>query len=155
MSKKPFLLKLMNFWGPFIGSGIHIKHMSDDMRLIEVEIKLRPWNKNYVGTHFGGSIYAMTDPFYMLMLMANLGSRYIVWDKSAEVRFLKPGKGTIRARFELDAERIEAIRQAADTEWKTEPLFLVQVTDNEGNVIAEVDKVLYVRRKDRGERPKN
>ncbi len=111
---------------------------------------LRFWNRNYVGTHFGGSLYAMCDPFFMIVLMNNLGPDYIVWDKAATIRFKKPGKGLMKASFHIPAERIAEIRAQADTQGKTEPTFTVSVTDAEGNVIAEVDKLLYVRKKDAG-----
>ena len=85
------LRRAVNFWPPFLGAGIRVKHISPDMKFIEVQMKLRWWNANYVGTHFGGSLFAMTDAFYMLMLMANLGRDYIVWDKTASIRYRKPG----------------------------------------------------------------
>lgn len=143
------MLKFINFWPPFLGAGIRVKKISQDFRDITVEMKLRPWNRNYVGTQFGGSIYSMTDPFYMLMLLQNLGDEYIVWDKAATVRFLKPGKGKLTAEFNLTQQRIDEIKHAADTGHKTEPVFKVEIKDAEGVVVAEVDKVLYVRRKDR------
>src|ERR1039458_1263587 len=93
------LRRLVNLWPPFLGAGIRIKHIAPDMKAVDVEMKLRWWNANYVGTHFGGSLFAMTDPFYMLMLMANLGRDYIVWDKAASIRYRKPGKGTVRSRY--------------------------------------------------------
>jgi hypothetical protein len=68
------LRRWINFWPPFLGMGIRIKHIAPDMKAVDVEMKLRFWNANYVGTHFGGSLFAMTDPFYMLMLMANLAA---------------------------------------------------------------------------------
>ena len=108
---------------------------------------LRFWNKNYVGTHFGGSLYTMCDPFFMLILINNLGSGYIVWDKAATIRFKKPGTGLVRAVFHIPRERIEEIRFQAEALGKVEPQFQVQVTDSDGNVIAEVDKLLYVRKK--------
>jgi hypothetical protein len=96
----------------------------------------------------------MTDPFVMLMLIENLGKDYIVWDKAATIRFRKPGKGLVRAHFELTQERFEEIRKAADENPKTEPVFRVSITDELGDVVAEVEKVLYVRRKDsRGSGP--
>lgn len=147
--KKPWMLKFINFWPPFLGAGIRVRKISQDFRDITVEMKLRPWNRNYVGTQFGGSIYSMTDPFYMLMLLQNLGDEYIVWDKAATVRFLKPGKGKLTAEFNLTQQRIDEIRKAADENYKTEPVFKVEIKDTEGTVVAEVDKVLYVRRKDR------
>ncbi len=110
-------------------------------------MKLRFWNRNYVGTHFGGSLYSMTDPFYMLMLIENLGRDYIVWDKSATIRFKKPGRGKMLASFRLSDEQIEGIRQALTGQEKVEPEFIVEVKDESGAVIAEVQKVLYVRRK--------
>ena len=125
-----------------------MKKIAPDMKAIDVEMKLRFWNADYVGTHFGGSLFAMTDPFYMLMLMANLGSDYIVWDKAASIRYRKPGKGTVRAEFRLTDAQIEDIRDKLKTLPKCEPVFIVEVKDERGTVIAEVEKRLHVRKKD-------
>jgi len=84
------MLHFINIWPPFLVAGIRVRWHS--ACCVDVEMKLRPWNRNYVGTHYGGSLYSMTDPFYMLMLMENLGPGYIVWDKAASFRFRKPGK---------------------------------------------------------------
>jgi hypothetical protein len=89
----------------------------------------------------------MCDPFYVLMLANILGTDYIVWDKAATIRFKKPGKGVMKATFELTEEKIAEIRAAADTQPKVEPLFQVLVKDAEGSVVAEVDKLLYIRKK--------
>jgi hypothetical protein len=105
------LLKLLKFWPPYFGAGIRIVHATPDIRQIEVEMKMRFWNKNYVGTHFGGSIYAMVDPFYMLMLIENLGRDYIVWDKASYIQFKKPGTGTVRAKFALTEEKTLYVRR--------------------------------------------
>ena len=105
------LRRWINFWPPFLGAGIRIRHIAPDMKAVDVEMKLRWWNANYVGTQFGGSLFAMADPFYMLMLMANLGPDYIVWDKAASIRYRKPGKGTVRAEFRLSESQIEDIRE--------------------------------------------
>jgi hypothetical protein len=145
------LRRLLNLYPPYLGAGVRVKRVSEDFRTVEVEMPLRWWNKNYVGTHFGGSLYSMCDPFYMLMLIQLLGPEYVVWDKSATIRFKKPGKGVMRAKFELTAERVEEIRAQADRGEKVEPLFQVKVMDAEGNVVAEVDKLLYVRKKGKGE----
>jgi len=118
------------------------------MKSIDVEMKLRWWNANYVGTHFGGSLFAMTDPFYMLMLMANLGRDYIVWDKAASIRYRKPGRATVRAEFRLTDSQLDDIRDKLKTLPKYEPTFQVEVKDAEGTVIAEVERLLYVRRKE-------
>lgn len=155
---KNWMLKYMNFWPPFLGSGIKVKNVAPDFKSLDVEVKMRFWNRNYVGSHYGGTIYSMTDPWYMLMLMQNIGKDYIVWDKSAEVRFLKPGYGKLTAHFNLSAERIAEIKKAADENYKHEPTFTVQIKNEQGEVVAEVDKVLYVRRKDRSKNeqpPKN
>ncbi len=137
----------VNTYPPYLGAGVRVKRVAEDFRTIEVEMPLRWWNKNLVGTHFGGSLYAMTDPFFMIMLIQNLGPDYLVWDKAATIRFKKPGVGLVRAKFELTAERLEEIRAQADRGEKVEPMFQVSVMDEEGNVVAEVDKLLWVKKK--------
>jgi Domain of unknown function (DUF4442) len=141
------LQRLINFYPPYLGAAVRMTHISDDFRHVEVEMPLRFYNRNYVGTHFGGSLYSMCDPFYMLMLINILGPDYIVWDKAATIRFKKPGKGVMKASFHLSDEQIEEIRKAADTQPKVEPQFQVVVKDVEGNVVAEIDKLLYVKKK--------
>jgi hypothetical protein len=141
------LRRWINLWPPFLGAGIRIKHVVPDMKAVDVEMKLRWWNANYVGTHFGGSLFAMTDAFYMLMLMANLGRDYIVWDKAATIRYRKPGKGTVYAEFRLSDNQIDDIREKLKTLPKYEPVFSVDVRDETGVVIAEVEKVLHIRKR--------
>ena len=138
----------MNVWPPFAGAGIRLVRLDADWRALDVEMKLRFWNSNYVGTHYGGSLYSMTDPFYMLMLIENLGREYVVWDKAATIRFKKPGVGKMRAEFRVSEEQINGIRESLKTERKVEPVFLVEVRDEGGGVVAEVEKILHVRRKD-------
>ena len=142
------LRRWINLWPPFLGAGIRIKRIAPDMKSIDVEMKLRWWNANYVGTHFGGSLFAMTDAFYMLMLMANLGGDYIVWDKAATIRYRKPGKGNVRAEFRLTDSQLDDVREKLKTLPKYEPVFTVEVKDEQGTVIAEVEKLLYVRKKE-------
>jgi len=141
------LRRLGNLWLPFWGAGIKIVYVSPDYREIRVQLKLRWHNKNYVGTHFGGSMYAMTDPFYMMILINNLGRNYIVWDKAARIEFVKPGRGTLNVTFALNEEQIQAIKQTADTERKYVFELPVEVVDEAGEVVAAVNKTLYVRRK--------
>jgi acyl-coenzyme A thioesterase PaaI-like protein len=146
--------KLIGIWPPYLGSGIRVKKINPTFTAIDVEMKLRFWNQNYVGTQFGGSLYAMVDPFLMFILMENLGPGYIVWDKAATIRFKKPGRGTVRAHLEISKERIEEIRKQANENPKVEPVFQVTVLNEDGStVIAEVEKTLYVRRKDQEKRP--
>ena len=141
----------VNLWPPFLGAGIRVKHIAADMKAIDVEMKLRWWNANYVGTHFGGSLFALTDAFYMLMLMANLGRDYIVWDKAASIRYRKPGRGTVRAEFRLTDAQLADIREKLKTLPKYEPSFKVEIRDEAGTVIAEVEKLLHVRTRDTDE----
>jgi len=137
----------INLYPPYLGAGVRITRISDDFRDVEVEMPLRFYNRNYFGTHFGGSLYSMCDPFYVLMLANILGKDYIVWDKAASIRFRKPGKGLMKASFHLTEEKIAEIRTAADSQPKVEPQFQIQIKDTEGTVIAEIDKLLYVKKK--------
>lgn len=149
MLKKHQYLKLIGIWPPFLGAGIKLTHITPDLREIRVEMKLRWFNSNYVGTHFGGSLYAMTDPFYMIMLIENLGRDYIVWDKSAQIQYKRPGRGKVSADFKLTQEQINQIRADADSAPKVEPVFEIPVLDEAGEVVALVQRTIYVRRKDR------
>lgn len=137
--------RFINLYPPLLGAGIRSRTL--DERTIEVEMKLTASNRNIVDVHFGGSLYAMCDPWFMLILIRQLGADYTVWDKAASIQFKKPGKGTVRARFHISPERVEEIRKDADAQTKIEPTFVVDVVDTEGQVIARVEKLLYVRRK--------
>lgn len=143
------LRSMFNLYPPFLGAGIRVNNISKDFRFMEVKMKLTWCNKNYVGTQFGGSIYSMTDPFYMFILIKNLGSDYIVWDKAAKIEFKKPGKSTLYARFSMSEAEIQAIKQQADTNDKYIFDKPVDVVDVDGVVIATVLKTIYVRRKDK------
>ncbi len=144
----PFFFRLLvNLYPPFICAGVRIVSVSKDFRRIEVKMGLKWYNKNYVGTQFGGSLYAMTDPFLMIMLMKNLGPDYIVWDKAAEVEFVKPGKSEVRAVFEIDDRILDEIKRKVEEKDKYLPAFDVDVRDVNGEVIARVKKIIYVRKK--------
>lgn len=141
------ILKLMRFWPPFWGAGISVKRFSQDMSSIDVQMKMKPWNKNYVGTHYGGSLYSMTDPFYMLMLMNLLGKNYIVWDKSATIRYKIPAKGTVYAHFQVTQEQLEQFRREVEETNKCEPEFVVEIKSSEGVTICVVKKIIHISRK--------
>ncbi|MDN0077258.1 DUF4442 domain-containing protein [Crenobacter sp. SG2303] len=148
MKLTPRLARLLiNLWPPFLGAGIRVRAISSDWRDITVALKLRLGNRNYVGVHFGGSLYSMTDPFFMLMLMQNLGRDYIVWDKNGSIDYLKPGRGTVSARFTLDEATLAAIRANTANGDKYLPQLQVAVVDEQGEVVARVHKTLYVRKK--------
>jgi acyl-coenzyme A thioesterase PaaI-like protein len=144
MASQSWKMRLLSLYPPYLGAGIRVK-ASPDLRTFEVRMKLHWWNRNYVGTQFGGSLYSMCDPFFMLALADALGRGYIVWDKAATIRFRRPGRGTVRATFHLPQEKIDEIRAAADAQGKVEPTFTVNVLDDKGEVVAEVEKLLYVR----------
>ena len=139
--------KWIRWWPPLLGAGIRVTRFDEDWRAVDVEMPLRWWNKNYVGTHYGGSLYSMTDPFHMVMLIENLGSGYIVWDKSATIRFRRPGRGRVRAEFRLSEELVAEVRAAVQRDGKIEWEFAVNVTDESGEVVAEVTKLLHVRKR--------
>jgi acyl-coenzyme A thioesterase PaaI-like protein len=142
-------LRLLRFYPPFVGAGIRVAGASADLSRVTVEMPLTALNRNFVGTHFGGSLYAMCDPFFMLMLMERLGPGYVVWDKAASVEFLRPGRDTVRATFELPAARVDEIRRAAESEGKVQPEFDVTVVGGDGEPVARVHKTLHVRPKAR------
>jgi hypothetical protein len=129
-----------------LGAGIRVTRWDADWRAVDVELKLRWWNRNFVGTQYGGSLYSMTDPFYMVMLIQNLGAGYVVWDKSASIRFRRPGRGTVRAEFRLSQEQIGEVRAALETEEKVEREFGIAVKDESGELVAEVKKVIHFRK---------
>ena len=139
--------RLLNLYPPFLGAGIRVTRLRPDWRELDVEMKLRRWNANAVGTHYGGSLYSMADPFYMLMLIENLGRDYIVWDKSATIRFRRPGRGTVTASFRLTDEKLSEIREALKTQDKIDREFCVEIKDTSGELVAEVQKVIQIRRK--------
>ena len=143
--RQRWMERLINLYPPLVGAGIRSRTL--DERTVEVEMKLTAFNVNLVGVHFGGSLYAMCDPWFMLILMRLLGKDYIVWDKAASIQFKKPGRGRVRARFHIPPERVEEIRKDVDVHGKIEPVFFVDVVGEEGEVIASVEKLLYVRRK--------
>lgn len=140
-----FRERLINFYPPLLGAGIRVRQV--DELTTQVVMKLTPLNRNIVGTHFGGSLYAMCDPWFMLILMRALGPEYVVWDRAASIQFLQPGRGTVMATFRIPQERIDEIRLVADSGLKIEPTFIVDVVDTQGTAIAHVEKLLYVRRR--------
>lgn len=138
---------LFNLYPPYLMTGIVVREISPDWRRVRVETGLHWYNRNYFGTQFGGSLYAMTDPFYAIMLFRNLGPGYIVWDQGAEIDFLRPGKSRVRADFVLDEGMLDEVRAATREGKPCRPVWPVEVRDGEGEVVARVMKRLYARRK--------
>lgn len=138
---------LLNCWPPLWFTGIRVLSIRDDFCYVRVQMSMRWYNRNFVGTHFGGSLYAMTDPFYMLMLVMILGKDYYVWDQSAEIQFIKPAREKVTAEFELTDEAIAETKKQAKNGEKTIASFVVDVKTGKGETVSRVHKRVYVRLK--------
>ncbi len=141
------LIKKINMYPPYLGMGVSVRSFRDDFTRFEVELRARWYNRNLFGTQFGGSLYSMSDPFFVFIITMNLGSGYIVWDKSATIEFLKPAKGTILGVFEISNNRLEEIRVEVDDLGKNTYLFESDLVDETGQAVARVSKEVYVRSK--------
>jgi acyl-coenzyme A thioesterase PaaI-like protein len=140
-----------NVWPCFLGTGGRVTYIAADWREVRVRLPMSLQTRNYVGSIYGGSMYGAVDPFYMLMLMKNLGPGYVVWDKAATIRFRRPGRSTLHARFTLDQEEIDAVREAAGRERSVDRTYAVDLVDGAGEVHASVEKLIYVRERREGE----
>ncbi|PZX54152.1 DUF4442 domain-containing protein [Algoriphagus chordae] len=142
------LIRGINWYPPFLFSGIKVIDYAEDFSMFRTQLKLRWYNQNLIGTAFGGSLYAMCDPFFMFIVLIQLGDEYIVWDKTASIEFVKPGKGTVYAEFKVSPSQIAEIKTAVDRDGKGVFEFPCEVKDAYGNIIAKLQKGIYVRRKD-------
>jgi acyl-coenzyme A thioesterase PaaI-like protein len=142
------LIRLINWYPPYLFSGIKVVDYADDFSSFRTRLKLTWYNRNLLGSAFGGSLYSMCDPFFMFILIIQLGDEYIVWDKTASIEFLKPGKGTVYAEFKLSPEQISDIKMAVDRDGKGVFEFPCELKDEKDLVIARLKKGVYVRRKD-------
>jgi hypothetical protein len=150
LARRARLLRMgLNFYPPYVGAGISVQRISPDCRRARVKMALRWYNRNFVGTQFGGSLYSMVDPFYMLLLMPLLGDDYLVWDKAASIDFIAPGKGPVYADFAISDELLADIRAHTANGDKYLPQLHVEVRDGEGTLVARVHKTIYVRLKPR------
>ncbi|WP_338874780.1 DUF4442 domain-containing protein [Spirosoma sp. SC4-14] len=138
---------VLNWYPMYFGTGGQILFWSADWREVHIRLRRNIWTYNYVGTIFGGSLFSATDPFYMVMLLKILGNQYVVWDKSASIRFRKPGRQTLYARFAVTDEHLETIRREVETHGQTEHVFTVQWLDKQGVVHAELDRLCYIAEK--------
>jgi acyl-coenzyme A thioesterase PaaI-like protein len=144
----PGLLRFgMNLWPPFLGAGIRVRRIAPDYREVVVELRQGWLNRNYIGTHFGGSLYAMTDAFYMLMLIHILGRGYVVSHAGGSIDYLAPATGKVSARFILDEATVADIRANTESGDKYLPKLPVEVKNAAGEIVARVTHTLYVRRK--------
>jgi acyl-coenzyme A thioesterase PaaI-like protein len=133
-----------NFWPCYRGTGARVTYLAADWREARVRLPLSLRTRNYVGTIFGGSLYAAVDPFYMLMLIHCLGPEYIVWDKAASIRFRRPGRTLLTATFRLDEAELDAIRDLLQTQPKVDRSYTIELVDHDGLVYAVVEKVVHI-----------
>ena len=134
----------MNLYPMYFGTGGKITFLSSDWRQVQVRLRRNMWTYNYVGTIFGGSMFSASDPFYMLMLFHSLGKKYVIWDKSASIRFKKPGKTTLYAHFEVDEKTLADIKEKVAYSGETDWQFTIQWKDGAGKVHAEIERTVYV-----------
>lgn len=139
-------MRIVNLYPPYLGAGIRMRRPKNEPSAISVSMKLRFWNRNLFGTHFGGSLYSMCDPWFVFLFVERLGPGYSVWDKSATIDFVKPGRGEVTAIFRVSPEEIESVRARADAGEKVEPVLRTEVVAEDGTVVARVEKRLSVRR---------
>lgn len=139
--------RLMWLYPPYIGAGISVRSVSDDALSYVVQLKQRWYNRNAYGTHFGGSLYSMVDPFYVFVAAAYFGDGYILWDKSASIDYVRPGKGTVTAHIAIPPDRLAEMKAEVDSLGKQTFTFNTQVIDHAGSVVAEVEKTIYIRKK--------
>ena len=138
----------LNIWPPLLFSGIRVTHIAEDFKAVSVELRQKWYNKNVVGVHFGGSIFAMTDPFFMFMLMNNLNKDYTVWDRAGSIDFIKPGKGTIKADFVLTDEMLKDIKSnTIEDGSKYTPTYGVDIVNAQGDIVAHVKKTMHIRKR--------
>ncbi|GLQ87955.1 DUF4442 domain-containing protein [Dyella flagellata] len=145
--RAPTFRRLLNLWPPFLFSGIRLLNLDDDYTEARVVLRLRPWNRNYVRTQFGGSLFAMADPFWMLLILHHLGKDHFVWDKAGSIDFVSPGREDVYAHFKLESGLLEELRAAAAQGEKVLRWFEVPIKTAAGEVVAVVRKQLYVRLK--------
>lgn len=136
-----------NVFPAYRGTGGRVTYIAGDWREIRIRLPLNWRTRNYVGTTFGGSLYGAVDPFYMIMLIKILGPNYVVWDKAASIRFRKPGRATLYARFALEESEINGIKTALESAASVDRTYTVELVDSAGVVHAVVEKTVYIARK--------
>ncbi len=148
MNVSPKLFKrIINFYPPYIGAGIKVEYISEDWKELHVSMALRFYNRNAVGTHFGGSLYSMIDPHLMLLLMQLLGKQYLVWDKSANIEFVKASKKKVKSVIKVSDKALEEIKRNTKKGTKYFPKFSIEIRDKDNDLVARVEKVIYVKKK--------
>ncbi|NOZ34919.1 MAG: DUF4442 domain-containing protein [Chlorobi bacterium] len=140
-------MRRVSIYPPYLGAGIKLKQINEDFTRFEVHMKLRWYNKNIYGTHFGGSLYAMSDPFFVFIILNFFGKEYIVWDKSAKIEFVKPGRGTVKVIFEIKKDALKELKKDIDQKGKNTYFFKTEITNAENEVVARIEKEIYIKKK--------
>lgn len=141
--------RLLNLWPPFFFNSIRVLTLDDAYTEARVVLRLRPWNRNYVRTQFGGNLFAMADPFWMLLIIQHLGKDHFVWDKAGAIDFVAPGRADVYAHFKLEPGVLDELRAAAASGEKVLRWFEIPLKTAAGDVVAVVRKQIYVRLKPR------
>ncbi len=137
---------LLNVWLAIAGTGVTVTYIADDFTEMRTRLRLGVRTFNAFGTIFGGSLYASTDPCYTLLLVKQLGPEYVVWDKSATIRFVKPAASTVYGHFLVSPSEASETKALADAEGSCTRTYSVDLVD--GDVCATIEKTVYVARKD-------
>ena len=140
-------IRMMAWYPPYIGTGVRITHVNDSATSYTVEMALRWYNRNIYGSHFGGSLYSMCDPWFAFAVSAHFGKDYIIWDKSASIDYISPGKGTVRAEFSIPLSELESMKEEVDHLGKNTYTFETNVMGQDDNIVAHVVKEIYIRKK--------
>lgn len=140
--------RVLNIWPCIWCTGSRMTFVSGDFRELHVRLSLNFRTRNRVGTVYGGSIYSSVDPYFMLMMMEILGRDYVVWDKGATIKFVRPITDRVKCRFLISDKLVETVKSeiAANGQYIFElPL---QYIDDEGKVYAVFTKTVYTASKE-------
>lgn len=143
----------MSLWAPNLFSGIRVRRIADDWTSATVQLHVNAFTRNYVKTAFGGAMSAMTDPYFFMLVMHQLGRDHVVWDTRGEIEFVKPGRGVLTARFEVPREKAQELRDRAAGGAKVLEWFATEIIDRDGDIVARVRREVYVREKKRAAPP--
>lgn len=146
------VLRFISYWPPFFFTGVKVLSFNKDITEVRVGLKTNFWNQNYFGTHYGGTLFSMCDPFFVFILADKLKKEHILWDLSSSIEYIKAVREPVEAVFSVSLEQIEEIKKQALESFNYKPEFEVEIKTKSGEVVAKVKKTLYVRRKDSKER---
>lgn len=139
-------MRLISFWPPYLASGISVNKFDLENSFVRIRLKTSRFNANLFGTHFGGSLYSMCDPWFVFLVINKLGRDYIVWDIAANIEFVKATKKPVFAEFKIEPEDYEKIKEATLDGSIYKPVFTTRVY-SEGETVANITKTIYVKKK--------